>query len=538
MASCKTAACQLCYDQATVVSRQPDAKGPLTVLFFVAFLIAERESVMWTHNALQDFVQRKMQGYRFIVAANREPFIHRHNGGQVECVRPASGMATALDPIMEACGGVWVGHGSGSADRTVVDEFDHIQVPPEDPRYTLRRIWLTKEQEDGYYYGMSNEGLWPLCHVVFQRPEFAPQNWNHYRDVNRKFADAILQEAAGEPAIVFIQDYHFALVPRMLKEQNPQLLVAHFWHIPWPNRETFRSMPWQEEMLDGLLGNDLLGFHIRYHCHNFLDTIDRTLEARVDHEKYEVVRGGKTTMVRPFPISIDFEEHQKLALTDDVTVEMERWRKLLGLRDEILGCGLDRLDYTKGIPDRLRAIDYLLEHFPDYRGRLVFVQVAVPSRSHVPAYQRLDDEVDHLVNDINWRWSSGSWRPIWLFKEHKNVKEMAALHRLSQFCVVSSLHDGMNLVAKEFVASRNDEDGVLILSKFTGSARELPDAIQVNPFSVIELAEGIHLAATMPRDERQRRMQRMREQVAYNNVFRWAGKLLATLLRIDFPESS
>jgi trehalose 6-phosphate synthase len=386
---------------------------------------------------------------------------------------------------------------------------------------------------------MSNEGLWPLCHITFTRPAFQPEDWKSYREVNQRFADAVLDEASNDPTFVFIQDYHFGLLPRMLKQRNANLIVAHFWHIPWPNRETFRTFPWKEELLDGLLGNDLLGFHIRYHCQNFLDTVDRAIEARVDHERMEITRGGKITTIRPFPISIDFADHERTARGPFVEVEMERWRHQLGIKDEIVGCGIERLDYTKGIPDRLRALDYLLERRPEYRGRLLFVQVAVPSRTHIAAYQNLDDEVDRLVERINWKWSNGSsWKPIWLVKEHKTPDEMMALHRLSNFCVVSSLHDGMNLVAKEFVASRFDGDGVLILSHFTGSARELPDALLVNPFAVEELAEAMHRALVMLAEERQKRMRRMREQIAYNNVYRWAGKVLSTLLKFDFPEGA
>lgn len=491
---------------------------------------------MWTHESLQAWVRERLAGHKLIVVANREPFIHRYAGRKIECIRPASGMATAVGPLMEACGGVWVAHGSGNADRAVVDAQDRVRVPPEEPRYVLRRVWLSREQEKSFYYGMSNDGLWPLCHVVFERPSFNPEDWQGYREVNRLFADAVLQEAAGHPAVVLVQDYHFALLPRMLKESNPQMLVGHFWHIPWPNRETFRALPWQEEMLDGLLGNDLLGFHVRYHCQNFLDTIDRTLEARVDWERYEVIRGGKSTMVRPFPISIDYAEHVRMADGPAVAAAGECWRQELALGDEIIACGIERLDYTKGIPERLKALDLLFERHPEYRERLTFVQVAVPSRTQVPAYERVEDTVDHLVSKINYRYSSGSWRPVHLIKEHKSPAQMAALHRLSSFCVVSSLHDGMNLVAKEFVASRADDDGVLILSRFTGSARELDDAVQVNPFSVEELADAMHLALQMPPEERQRRMRKMRAQVEYNNVFRWAGKLLSTLLRIDLPE--
>lgn len=492
---------------------------------------------MWTKKALYNLIQTKLHDYQFIVVANREPYIHRYTGDQVECVQPASGLAAALDPIMRACGGTWVAHGSGDADRKMVDGCDHVRVPPDEPQYTLRRVWLTKAQEDGYYYGLANEGLWPLCHVVFTRPVFNPQHWQTYREVNQIFAEAVLQEAGDLPTFVFIQDYHFALLPRLLKEKNSNLIVAQFWHIPWPNRETFRAFPWKEELLEGLLGNDLLGFHLRYHCQNFLDTMDRAIEAKVDLERFEVTRGGKVTTVRPFPISIDFERHVATAQSPAVEREMERWRQQLGGRDQCLGLGIDRIDYTKGIPERLRAVDGFLERNPDYQKRLVFVQIGVPSRVHIREYKWLDDEIDSVVEAINWKWSTDSWRPIILLKQHCTPVQMMALHRLANFCIVSSLHDGMNLVAKEFVGSRFDEDGVLILSHFTGAAREMTDALLINPFSIEEGAEAIRQALEMPEEERRKRMQKMRTAVAENNIYRWAGKAISALLKFDFPEN-
>jgi trehalose 6-phosphate synthase len=494
---------------------------------------------MWTRDALQNLIQTKLRDHRLILVANREPYLHRYVGGRIECVPPASGMVSALEPIMRACGGVWIAHGSGNADRRTADPQGHVRVPPEDPSYTLRRVWLTKEQEDGYYYGLANEGLWPLCHMVFTRPIFNPQHWAVYRQVNKLFAQAVLQEAGHDPAFVFIQDYHFALLPRMLKENNgANLIVAQFWHIPWPNPEVFQAFPWKEELLEGLLANDLLGFHLRYHCQNFLDTVDRSLEAKIDYERFEITRSGKVTVVRPFPISIDFEDHEATARSQAVVQEMDRWRQQLGLADEVVGIGIDRIDYTKGIPERLRALDHFLEKSPDYRERLVFVQIGVPSRTHVPQYQILDDEIDGLVDKINWKWSTDSWRPIVYLKQQHSPPQMMALHRLADFCMVSSLDDGMNLVAKEFVASRLDEDGVLILSRFTGAARELTSAVLVNPFAVDEVAEAIHQALAMPEDERRKRMQKMRTVVADNNIYRWAGKFLSVLLNFEFPESS
>ncbi|HYV39662.1 MAG TPA: trehalose-6-phosphate synthase [Gemmataceae bacterium] len=492
---------------------------------------------MWNKDALQDLIHTRLADHPLILVANREPYQHRFAGGRIECVPPASGMVSALEPIMRSCGGVWVAHGSGNADRKTVDAHDQIRVPPQDPSYTLRRVWLSKGQVEGYYNGLANEGLWPLCHMVFTRPVFNPRHWPVYRQVNEHFAHAVLEEASDNAAFVFIQDYHFGLLPRVLKEGNSKLIVAQFWHIPWPSPEVFQTFPWKEELLDGLLGNDLLGFHLRYHCKNFLDTVDRTLEAKVDYERFEVTRGGKTTVVRPFPISIDFEEHEQLAASAAVEGDMERWRQQLGLTDEILGIGIDRIDYTKGIPERLHALDLLLEKHPEYRQRIVFVQIGVPTRSHVPQYKRLDDDIDSLVEEINWRWSSDSWRPIVYLKQQQGPVQMMALHRLADFCVVSSLDDGMNLVAKEFVASRVDGDGALILSRFTGAARELSQAQLVNPFAVEEVAAAMHAVLTMPEEDRRRHMQKMRTAVADNNIYRWAGKFLSSLLNFEFPES-
>lgn len=492
---------------------------------------------MWTRQTLHDLISSRMQDYKFIVVANREPFIHRYQDEQITVIKPASGMVTAIDPIMDASGGIWVAHGSGEADRDTVDEFDRVSVPPDKPTYTLRRVWLTKQQEEDYYYGLSNEGLWPLCHVTFTRPVFRPADWAAYREVNQLFADVVVQEAGSSPTFIFIQDYHFCLLPRMLKNANANLVVAQFWHIPWPNREVFRVFPWKEELLDGLLGNDLLGFHIRYHCQNFLDTVDRSIEARVDNDRYEITRNGHVTSIREFPISIDFQEHQTNAQQPGVDVKMKYWRKRVGHAIKYLGVGIERLDYTKGIPQRLLAVDYLLEHHPEMRGKFLFLQIAAPSRSHIPEYQRIEDEVENLVESINFKWKERQWQPILFFKEHHGPEDMMALHRLAQFCVVSSLHDGMNLVAKEFIASRTDHDGVLILSEFTGSARELSDAILINPFAVDQVAEAMHKACTMAIEERQRRMVRMREHLERHNVYRWGGKVLSELLKFDFPES-
>jgi trehalose-6-phosphate synthase len=487
---------------------------------------------MWTRDSLHQLVSEELRDYHLVVVSNREPYIHSHALGAIHCDMPPSGLTAALDPVMRACGGTWVAHGSGNADRETVDGKDRVRVPPDDPRYTIRRIWLSKEEEDGYYYGVSNDALWPLCHIAYTRPTFNDDEWKIYRAVNERFARGVLEEVGGGKAFVFVQDYHLTLMPRMLREANPNLVVAQFWHIPWPNREAFRVCPWQNEILEGLLGNHLLGFHIRYHCNNFLETVDRSIEARVDYDRYEVIRGGKKTEVKPFPISIDFEGVAATARGPEVEIEMERLRKSLELDDRIVGMGLDRIDYTKGIPDRLRAIDRFLERNPDYRGRLVFIQTGVPSRVHVPAYRRINDEIDTLIEETNWKYETDHWKPIIDLRGPLSPLTVMALRRLAHFAIVSSLHDGMNLVAKEFVASAVDNDKVLILSEFTGAARELTDALLVNPYAADEVAEAIKAAVEMPLEERQRRMRRMRAVVQENNVYKWAADIVTKMVKI------
>ena len=486
----------------------------------------------WTKQRLQDLVTARLRDVKLIAVSNREPYIHNRERGRVICGGAASGLTTALDPVLQAAGGVWVAHGSGSADSDVVDLHDHVPVPPEHPSYTLRRVWLSKQIEDEYYYGLANEGLWPLCHAAFHRPRFSAKNWVSYKEANRIFADAILEEANGDPAIVFIQDYHLAMVPRIVKQKNPKLTVAQFWHIPWPNRETFRAFPWKDELLDGMLGNDLLGFHLQYHCANFLETIERSIEARVDSEHGVVSRSGHRTIVRPFPISIDFEERVQMAAGVQPSA-VRQWREELGGTPEILGIGIDRVDYTKGIPDRLHAIDRFLEDHPEYIGRLVFLQVGVPSRTAIADYEVLNRELEQQTDAMNRKWAHGSWKPVILVRRHLDQPALVALELMADFCLVTSLHDGMNLVAKEFVASRIDGDGVLILSPFTGAARELTDALIVNPFAVDELADAIHQAVNMPAEERRRRMNRMRSVVSANNIYRWAGNILQALLDVE-----
>jgi trehalose 6-phosphate synthase len=491
---------------------------------------------MWTKESLNDLVKKKLEGYLFIVASNREPYIHTYSGRNISVQIPASGLTVALNPVMQACGGTWVAHGSGDADRDVVDQDSKVGVPPDNPKYSLKRVWLSKSQEDGYYLGFANKALWPLCHIVYNRPVFDKSEWSVYKKVNAIFAKSVLEEVGGKKAFVFIQDYHLALLPKMLKEKNPNIITAQFWHIPWPNPEAFRICPWKEEILEGLLSNDIMGFHIRYHCNNFMETVDRTLESRIDKERYEITFGGKKTAVLPFPISIDYEQINRDAQKEEVSAEMERLKSSLGLDNEIIGVGMDRIDYTKGIPDRLKAIDIFLERYPQYKQRVVFIQAGVTSRIQIDSYHKLNEEIDFLVNMINWKYAEGRWRPIVYLKNLEVQNTLLALRRMASFCIVSSLHDGMNLVAKEYVASRFNEDGVLILSPFTGAAREFTDALLVNPYATDELADSIKDAIEMPAEEQKKRMRKMREIVREDNIYKWAADIVMELVKFEFGE--
>jgi len=480
----------------------------------------------WNKEILKNFVEKIIADHQFIVVSCREPYLHAYSNQGITYITPASGMATAIMPIMTACGGIWIAHGSGEADREVVDESDHVAVPPEDPKYTLRRVWLSKEEEEGFYYGYANEGLWPLSHIVYSRPIFRETDWEMYRGVNEKFCEAVIQELNGKPGFVFIQDYHFSLLSRLIKNKRPDVVVAQFWHIPWPNREAFRVCPHADEILDGLLGNDILGFHLRYHCMNFLDTINHSIEAIVDYERFAVTCHGRESLVRAFPISIDFAAITEIARSKETEKRMAEIRHDFRVRGKWLGMGIDRIDYTKGIIERFTAIDRFLEKYPAYRGKFVFMQMGPLSRIHIPRYREYNDAVYRVMLEINDKWKLKDWQPIIMKKIHLSLAEVVAHFRAADLCIVSSIHDGMNLVAKEFIAARVDYDGVLLLSQFAGAARELPEALMINPLAVDQFADQIRNALEMSPEEKTRRMSKMRNSVERNNVFRWAGQIL------------
>ncbi|HYA96650.1 MAG TPA: trehalose-6-phosphate synthase [Methylomirabilota bacterium] len=502
--------------------------------------LRDSNASLWTAERLRVSLRTKLEDKPLFVVANREPYIHtfKEKDKTISVQVPASGLVTALEPVLVACDGTWIAHGSGNADEAVVDSHNRLRVPPESPAYTLRRVWLSAEEEAGYYYGFSNEGLWPLCHIAHARPIFRPEDWIHYQQVNRRFTEALLEEMDGtESPIVLAQDYHFALLPRMVKEARPDARVAIFWHIPWPNAEVFGICPWQRELVDGLLGADLIGFHLQAHCNNFLETVDRALEALTEWDRFAVNRQGRVTRVRPYPISVSFPENSADSRRLSSGAERAAIFEELGVEGSLLGVGVDRVDYTKGILERFRGIEHFLETYPSYQRRFTFVQIGAASRTQIERYKRLLEEVHAEADRINARFQAGKWKPIVLLKHHSH-EEIARFYRAASVCVVSSLHDGMNLVAKEFVAARDDDRGVLILSTFAGAAHELTDALLVNPYDVRQVAAALQHGLEMPEEEQASRMSRMRRLVREHNIYRWAANLLSDLteIRTDAPE--
>ncbi len=493
-------------------------------------LAGEREEGVragpWGPERLKSALTQHLQGEQVVLLANREPYIHDRTADGIQVLHPASGLVTALEPVMRACSGVWVAHGGGTADRETVDTNDRVRVPPGEESYVIRRVWLSEAEEAGYYYGFSNEGLWPLCHVAHTRPTFRAEDWAHYVRVNQRFADAVCEEVDTDDPVVLVQDYHFALAPRMIREKLPKATIITFWHVPWPNAERFGICPWREELISGLLGSSILGFHTQQHCNNFVDSVDAFMESRIDRETTAIVQGRHRTLVRPYPISIEWPVHW---VTEAPSIQECRSsvRRELGLADDaLLGVGIDRLDYTKGIEERLSAVDQLLTRYPEFRGRFTFAQLAAPSRTKIGRYREHNERIEALATEINAKWATDTYRPIVLMRTHHEPATVYRYYRAAELCYVSSLHDGMNLVAKEFVAAHDDELGVLVLSQFTGAARDLTEALIVNPYDLQQASDAPAAALRMPADEQRERMRSMRRLVSEFNVYRWAGRML------------
>ncbi len=494
--------------------------------------MADDLTLSWNPDSLRSLLFQQLAGEQILVVSNREPYIHMKGREGIEIQRPASGLVTAVEPVLRACSGIWIAHGSGTADREVVDQKHYVRVPPEHPEYTLRRIWLTEEEEKGYYYGLANEGLWPLCHIAHVRPIFRTGDWNRYVAINQRFADAVAREAERDDPVVLVQDYHFALLPGMLRQSLPRATIITFWHIPWPNPESFGICPWREEILRGMLGSTIVGFHTPFHCKNFLETVDRYLETRVNYASSTISHGGNLTLVEAYPISIQWPSPWQETQPPVARCREDIRRELNLGKDILLGLGVDRLDYTKGILERLRAVECLLETHPDMAGRFCFIQIAAPSRSVLEEYQAFDARVRALAAQINERFSRDGYQPVHLRVEHHEPRDINRYYRAVDVCLVTSLHDGMNLVAKEFVAARDDERGVLVLSRFTGAAHELYEALIVNPYHIEQTADALYQALTMPEFEQQARMRSMRSMVRDFNVYRWAARMLLDAARI------
>jgi trehalose 6-phosphate synthase len=460
-----------------------------------------------------------------VVVANREPYVHERTDAGVVVQRPPSGLVTGIEPLLRACGGTWVAHGSGSADFETTGPDGVIAVPPEEPEYDLRRIFLTPDEIDRYYCGFANEALWPLCHRAWTQPIFRREDWDAYYRVNRRFARA----AAESPGtMVLVQDYHFALVPRFLREMRSNAVVGLFWHIPWPDAGTFDICPWREQILDGLLGADIIGFHTPEYCANFLACVARTLpRVRVNRSEMSIEIDGRRVRVRPYPISIEWP-YPTASESDGAAL-----REKLGIAPDVhVSIGVDRCDYTKGLLERVAAIELMLEQHRELRGRYVYVQIAAPTRMQIGRYRDLSVELAAAVARVNERFGDAQYTPIVLRLESVAPPEVRLHYAMADSAIVTPLHDGMNLVAKEYAASCSGSRGALVLSRFTGAAAELEGALLVNPYDLHEVAGAIVRAVQMPAAERAVRLRLLRRALERNTIDDWAVRQLADLARV------
>lgn len=498
-----------------------------------ARLRVEKSESPWTAQRLQEFTKEILKGRSLLVASYSEPYTHIKKDRKIEYFSPAGGVVTALDPIMQSCGGTWIAWGNGNADREVVDSQSHIKVPPNEPKYTLRRLWLTQKEADGFYTGFCKEGLWPLCHVAHIRPTFRSEDWEQYGRVNAKYAQAVLSEIKNiKNPLIFIQDFHLALVPRLVKKARPDATIGIFWHSPWPNPELFSICPWKKEILDGILGADLIGFQTQLNCNNFIETVGRELESKIDFEQFSATRHGHTSYVKSFPISIAFSG----TAPEEPPLNPEEKSELLsglGIKTQYLALGVERFDYTKGIIEKFKAIEIFLTQHPEYIGNFSLLQIVSPTSSKAKKYQEFAGDVRHEAERINSSFKAKNWKPIVLVEKYHNREQLSRLYQLANICMVTSLHDGMNLVAKEFVASRTDEKGMLILSQFTGAARELKEALIINPYDGKQTAQTILQALEMSPIEQTKRMRKLRKIVMDSNVFRWSSDILEALVDLS-----
>lgn len=490
----------------------------------------------WDACSLKQLLSQKLLNQQVIVVSNREPYLHEHIDDRIDIIQPPGGLVTALEPVLRACGGTWVAHGSGSADAECVDDSSACAMPPGIGDYRLRRVWLTALEQAGYLDGFSNQGLWPLCHLANQPAIFNAEEWRTYQRVNNRFAEAVVEEACQVDPIILVQDYHLALVPQIVRAKLPKATVVTFWHIPWPNPKTLSACPWNRELLAGLMGSSIIGLQTDVDRRNFLASVERMPNVDVDHAASTVNHGNCSSFVHTYPISIDWPEQK------DPPIEEEQFPNLAAINQSSvpkcwpmraggkLMVGVDRFDYTKGFLQRMKALEHLLATHTDWIGKVSLVQVAAPTRGAVSAYAHFQAQVISEVNRINNRFarcgSVENYRPIYLLNRHHDHDQVTQLYRRADVCIVSSLHDGMNLVAKEFVAARNDEVGVLVLSKFAGASAELQESLLINPHNIEQTANSYLKALIMPACEQKARMQAMRATVRKANIFSWAASIL------------
>lgn len=488
-------------------------------------------SDLWTSARLKAHAVTHLGRCQLIVVSNREPYSHTKEQGTTKVVLPASGLVTALDPVLRATSGLWVAQGTGDADREVSDSEGKVLVPPGGPTYTLKRVWLSREEEEGYYYGFSNEALWPLCQFTHYRPNFEEKDWAIYQEVNQKFSASVEAEFGKEPPCVLVQDYHFTLLPKFIREKRSNACIGLFWHIPWPMLDAFQICPWKREILEGMLGANFIGFHLQSYCNNFLEAVSSLFPARVDWDRAAIIHEKGITYVKPFPIGVQPWAEREIPTQQEFRRREGELRKELELRATRMIVSVDRLDYTKGIPERLGAVDRFFEKYPHFKEKVTFIQLGAPSRVHIPHYRDYITEVEKQTDHVNWKHATQNWKPAIFLKANHDPRTVYQFLRMADVCIVSSLSDGMNLVAKEFVAAREHGDGVLILSEFTGAAREFQEALQVNPYARADFAETIRIAFEMPALEQRRRMVRLKALVAENNVYKWAANLIGEMAR-------
>ena len=482
---------------------------------------------------LRRLAKNLLKGRDLFVVSNREPYIHNglDSSGRPKVIQPASGLVSALNPILQASQGTWIAHGSGSLDSRFVDSHNKLEVPVGHPHYTLKRVWLSKRQLKGYYTGFANQGLWPLCHDTAVKPVFTATDWKYYRQANKLFCQAVTAEITSLAPVIFIQDYHLALLPKLIRAKHKTATIELFWHVPWASLEKFKQCKYGSQLLRGLLACDGVAFHLAEYSQDFMLAVSEIVGCKVDKKRGVVSFNGHDTYVRAYPIGVDsqsFSTHSR-----HIAARATSLRTKLNLQNIKVAVSLERADYIKGITERLEAIDWFLAHYPAYHKKFVLFQVIAPSRIDIPIYRQLYQDISIRIDAINARYSSGSWQPVIYDKQSQPHSVAKAILAMADICIVSSLHDGMNLVAKEFVATRFNNKGVLLLSRHAGASKDLPSAVMINPRNKIAFAKSIKAAVDMPMAEQQRRMRPMRKQVAENNIYTWISTILSELIAIE-----